>query len=91
MLEHSQPAGSYRYSAPKYPMKTVLNIQSSSPFYQCGICGVLVEWVVMRAGNKIGVFICRFTAYFITLSVVVTPLNIYMKEGNVVVFISIVN
>jgi hypothetical protein len=31
-------------------MKAVLVTQSSSPVYQCGKYGMLVGWVVMRAG-----------------------------------------
>jgi hypothetical protein len=54
--------------------------------YQCGKYGLLIGWVVMRAGVQVEVGMGRFTIHSMAQRTIGSPVNIYVKEGKVAIY-----
>jgi hypothetical protein len=66
-------------------MEAVMVAQSPGSVYQCGEYGLLVGWVVMRAGIQVEVNMGRFTVHSMALGAIRSLVNVDIQEGKVAI------
>jgi hypothetical protein len=64
------------------------NQKLPSPCEQDGEYGQLVCWMVVTGGTQISIGVSRLPVYMVCQRTIMSPVNMYIQEGNVAIFLT---